>query len=312
MARCDASSTVGPLHPRWVKRKPPVVSNAGRVPGARIVTVSDTPRESRVRMRGCGQRGQRRVGRMDLQPQAAREGKSEAVAAGRGDGQPSRGQDHRRRVERWRAVEQHPPAGGALVREGQHVDHPGSEPEPGVRLADPVHQPVADVPRPVARGEELSRFGLELERHPELVLEEGALFGEGPGREELPERVRRGVGHVAPRLHHRRKDVAAPAAADQDLASTVGRPFEQDHGRTGAGSEERGHESCRSGADHDHGGRRKGSHGANDRGPRSRNTSRRGRSVAVPLATARASGEFPTSNPKSDRETEARSTRCSR
>src|SRR6185503_21228213 len=47
-------------------------------------------------------------------------------------------------------------------------------------------------------------------------------------------------------------DVAPPAAADQDLAAAVGRPFEQKGLRPRRGGEDRGHRSRGPRADHDH------------------------------------------------------------
>src|SRR5690606_10366241 len=77
------------------------------------------------------------------------------------------------------------------------------------------------------RGEELPRFGLEDQWQAEAILEEAPLFGERPGEEDLAERVRRGGGVVVRRVEAGGEDIAATAAADEDLATPIAGAFEE-------------------------------------------------------------------------------------
>src|SRR5262245_25526315 len=60
----------------------------------------------------------------------------------------------------------------------------------------------------------------------------------------------RGVGDEAPLVHPRGQDVTAAAAADEDLASPVGGPLEQQGLCAASGGEDRGHGAGRSRPDY--------------------------------------------------------------
>ncbi len=94
---------------------------------------------------------------------------------------------------------------------------------------------------------------------PHLLLEELPLLGQRPGEQDLPQCVRRGAGDEPARLKLRGKDVAPPAAADQDLAPAVAGTFEEQHPPAPAYSEDRGRQPSGSGT-HDHN-RQTGPHG---------------------------------------------------
>ncbi len=111
---------------------------------------------------------------------------------------------------------------------------------------------IAHVSRLVRGGEELRRLDLLHEGNAEARFEEGALLGQWPGPHELAQEVGRRVGDEARLVEVRGEDVAAPAAADEDLPAAVARPFEKERLRAGGGGENRRHRSRRAGADHDH------------------------------------------------------------
>ena len=121
------------------------------------------------------------------------------------------------------------------------------------RLLSEAHQTIAHVAGTLCGREELAGLRLELEREPYALLEERTLLCERPRKQDLPQRVGRRRGDELRRRQMRREHVAAPSAADQDLAAAVRRPLEQ-HDPTRAGRRvDRRDEPCRARADHDDG-----------------------------------------------------------
>ena len=111
-------------------------------------------------------------------------------------------------------------------------------------------EPIADVTRALRDRKELGGLHLLHQGQPDLPLEEGDLFLQRPGPDDVAQRVRRGVGDEARLLHSGRENVAAAAAADENLASAVPRPLEQEGLRAAGRGEDRGQDARGARADH--------------------------------------------------------------
>ncbi len=206
------------------------------------------PGEARERRARADQRCQRRVGLVHGVAQTLEELQAEAVAAGPGHREASRCDDDGIGLERRRALARDDPA--AAVRR-ESVDQRVRQ-QRHAAAASERQQAVAHVAGAVGRGEELAGLRLLHQDEAELALEEGDLLAQRPGAQHLSERVRGGIGHEPRLVDARRQDVAAPAAADQDLAPAVGRALEQQRLGVGRGREDRRHRAGRARADHRH------------------------------------------------------------
>src|SRR5512134_931013 len=89
------------------------------------------------------------------------------------------------------------------------------------------------------------------ERNTGFALEELDLPRGWPRAKDFPEQVRRGVGDEPRLVEARRQNVAAPPAADQDLATAIAGTFEEERRRAPLGGKHRGQRSGGAGADHD-------------------------------------------------------------
>ena len=209
-----------------------------------------------------------------------------AVTPGVRHAEPAGGDHHRAGLERSATLEFEPPsvAGGSQVRQ------PSVEPHVGPARPRVRHQAVADVARPVRGRKQLAGLRLERERNSELLLEEPPLRGERPAAQDVAEGVRRGVGDEPLRLDLRGEDVAAAAAADQDLAAAVPVRSSRTTRSPVAGREGRGQQPRGAGADDGHVHRYRGSlrpARRTPRGPRTRPISARD-AGACPPSSCRA------------------------
>ena len=193
------------------------------------------------------ERDQGRVGVNHHMTQGARYVQAGAVAAGRRHRETTGGEDH--------------PAGGDRIAPGQlhppdiALDQAGhARPQPLLHAA-PVscsEQGVEHVARPIAFRKQLARFGLQPQRHGQVLVKEAPYIGQGPGAQDLGHDVRRPVADEVGRRTARRQDIAASTAADQDLlAGTLGRLQEQHRTGTGGGKNG-GHQAGGAGADDHH------------------------------------------------------------
>jgi hypothetical protein len=112
-------------------------------------------------------------------------------------------------------------------------------------------QPIAHVARALRRRKQLARLRFLDEREADLVLEKRDLLVQRPRSDHAPQKMRRRVGHEARLIQPCRQDIAASAAADQNLAAAVLRAL--DERRLGAlgRREDRRHRAGRAGANYD-------------------------------------------------------------
>ena len=199
---------------------------------------------------GIGQqRGERRVRRGHRVPEGLGDREARAVAAGLRYGEPARRHDDGSRARLGRAGQPDDPRSVF----GHHVGHARPQPDPRPGLAHPVHEGVPNVTGPVALGKQLPGLLLQDQAHAELGLEEGALLGERPRQEHLPERVARRPRDVALGRRDGRKDVAAPTPADEDLPPAVGGALDEHDVDAATGGRERGEQARRAGSYDDDG-----------------------------------------------------------
>jgi hypothetical protein len=146
------------------------------------------------------------------------------------------------------AGERHRPAAAVAGRQPRHarVDAEGDAVAAGQR-----DEAVAHVAGAVRRREILPRFRFERERNADVFLEEAVLLAEGPGSEQVADDVRRSLADETGRLERLRQDVAAPAAADQDLAPALAGRLEHDHRDAVPAGMDRGGEAGRARTDDD-------------------------------------------------------------
>ena len=186
--------------------------------------------EGSVARRLQGEGSQSRVRLVEGVAEPADHGESGAIAAGAGKGKPAGRYDHGRRGDRFALRETDPPRRRPLRR----LETGGEGIEPDLRAPAPgeIEETVPDLSRAVRNREELARLGLQSQGDARLLLEEPPLLGERPRGEDLPQRVGRGIRDEPRRIGHGGQDVAPPAAADQDLASTVASPLENQDAAT--------------------------------------------------------------------------------
>ena len=103
----------------------------------------------------------------------------------------------------------------------------GAELHAHAALARECDEAVANVLGAVRPRKQLARLRFERQGNAEIVLEERALLVQRPRSQHAAHQVGRRIGDETLGSQHRRQHVAAPAAADQDLAAAIGRAFDQ-------------------------------------------------------------------------------------
>ena len=150
-------------------------------------------------------------------------------------------------MQRFAIAQLHTPPGV----HGPDVLHGCVQQELSAAALRELQKPIADIAGALGCRKELCRFDLLDKRQPELALEERHLLPERPRANDSTDEVRRRVAHEPRFVEARREDIAAPAAADQDLAAAVSRALEKKCVGAGGSSENRRHRPGRAGADDD-------------------------------------------------------------
>ena len=201
--------------------------------GARSDTTSETP--ARPACRGGSAVSGVSAGYVGMHAvaEARRQLEAEAVAPGPRQRQPAGRENDRARPQRRVARDRHPPSSRdrrrSPRRRGLGCQPADLRAEPGLD-APPrcqLEQTVADLARAIRRGKELPGLRLGRQRDAGVALQELPLLRERPREQHAAQQVRRGVGHEPLGLRGGGQHVAAPAAADQDLAAAVARALEQ-------------------------------------------------------------------------------------
>ena len=159
-------------------------------------------------------------------------------------------EDYRVRVERFPIMAfDDPPFDFAQGRANIGDERIGDERHPFAPRAR--QQPVAHVARALRFRKQLARFSFLDERHAHFVLEKRDLLVERPRSDDAADEMGRRVGDKARLVETRRKDVAASAAADQNLAAAVFRALDEQRLGARRRCEDGRHRAGRAGADYD-------------------------------------------------------------
>jgi hypothetical protein len=172
---------------------------------------------------GIRERRERGVRGVHLVPQRARDVQSGAVAAGVGHRESAARENHGIGHQGLCASYLYAPA---IVKRDDVGDARFKTNARPARFGE-CEKSVAHIARFVRGGEYFLEFWLVGERNSHDVFEECALLGEWPRTQNAIHRVGRRVGDKARLVEIDGQHVAAPAAADENLAATILGTFEQ-------------------------------------------------------------------------------------